>query len=107
MVQLAKRRRTSATATTERATWMVTAFAPTAIATATVYPGADEICDGFDSNCSGAIPLNEFDRDGDLVIDCLAEEPSGDCSSAGDSAASAWLALIGLVGLFALRRRSV
>ena len=47
-----------------------------------IFPGAEEICDGFDSNCSGALRADEFDSDGDLIIDCLAESGSG-CSAAG------------------------
>jgi hypothetical protein len=32
---------------------------------ATSYTGADEICDGRDNDCNGAVPANEVDADGD------------------------------------------
>lgn len=38
-----------------------------------VHPGAEEICDGKDSNCDGRVPADEVDRDGDgwpLCDDC-------------------------------------
>ncbi|MEO1263789.1 MAG: MopE-related protein [Bacteroidota bacterium] len=41
---------------------------------ATIFPGADEQCDGLDNNCDGAIPPNETDADNDGFRIC-----AGDC----------------------------
>ncbi len=41
---------------------------------ATVHPGAEEICDGFDTNCNDERPANEADEDGDGWSRC-----AGDC----------------------------
>jgi len=43
----------------------------------TAYPGADEICDGVDSNCDGALLLAEADADADGWAEC-----EGDCDDA-------------------------
>ena len=47
---------------------------------ATIAFGVDEICDGADSNCDGALPSTEQDLDGDLVIPC-----QGDCDDNNDA----------------------
>lgn len=73
---------------------------------ASIFPGAEEVCDGFDSNCSGEIPTSEFDTDGDLVIDCVAEGSSGGgCSVGQGSPPSATAVLVLLVLLVFERRR--
>ena len=39
---------------------------------ASIYPGAEEICDGADSDCDGTIPDDELtDQDGDGWILCM------------------------------------
>lgn len=40
----------------------------------TAYPGATEVCDGVDNTCSGTVPADELDLDGDGVLPC-----AGDC----------------------------
>jgi Putative metal-binding motif/SprB repeat/Secretion system C-terminal sorting domain len=44
-------------------------------AVATIYPGATELCNGFDDNCDLAVPDNELDTDGDTYMVC-----EGDCN---------------------------
>ena len=46
----------------------------------TVHPGAEELCDGQDTDCDGQLPADEVDADGDgwLVCgqDCAGQDPS-------------------------------
>ena len=44
---------------------------------ATVFPGAPEICDGLDNGCTGSVPDEDIDRDGDGYSIC-----EGDCDDA-------------------------
>ncbi|MCP3980041.1 MAG: hypothetical protein GY716_12115 [bacterium] len=59
------------------------------------FPGAPELCDGNDNACSGEVPPEEIDDDGDLYVECngwadpQGDQPEivdgGDCAE-GDSA---------------------
>ncbi len=37
---------------------------------ATIFPGADEVCDGLDSDCDGELPAEELDGDQDGFLGC-------------------------------------
>lgn len=70
---------------------------------ATILPGADEVCDGFDSNCDGVVPARELDNDGSGRVDCA--ESSG-CTADAPTTRSTPLGWLGLfAALVASRRR--
>jgi predicted outer membrane repeat protein len=57
----------------------------------TVHPGATELCDGKDTDCSGSEPIVEFDDDGDGYVECgpwVGSDPlidgGGDCADNDD-----------------------
>jgi len=45
---------------------------------AAVHPGAEEICDGADSDCDGVLEADEADEDGDGVVPCAGDCDDGD-----------------------------
>ena len=50
-------------------------------ASAAIHPGASERCDGRDNACSGAIPVDETDTDGDRYVACLSWDPGSAAGS--------------------------
>jgi hypothetical protein len=49
-----------------------------------VYPGADELCNGYDDNCNGLVDEGYPDFDDDLAADCVDDDDDND----GDEDAS-------------------
>jgi hypothetical protein len=52
-----------------------------------IHPQAQEVCDGLDNDCSGAIDENFPDSDQDGVKDCVDEDDDGDGSLDSDDCA--------------------
>ncbi|MEE2751470.1 MAG: MopE-related protein [Myxococcota bacterium] len=52
---------------------------------ATMYPEADQLCDGVDNTCAGSIPDDETDNDGDTYVECTYDSAvwSGDGTVSG------------------------
>jgi hypothetical protein len=44
----------------------------------TIYPGADEICDGLDNNCNLVVDEGFYDFDGDGYKDCVDDDDDAD-----------------------------
>ncbi len=58
---------------------------------AAVHPGADEVCDGFDGDCDGALLPGEEDADADGYLACDGDPDRRDCDDlAADVHPGAW-----------------
>jgi MYXO-CTERM domain-containing protein len=55
---------------------------------AAVHPGADEGCDGLDTDCDGSLPERELDSDFDHELDC--EDTDGDGVATADGDCAPW-----------------
>ena len=51
---------------------------------AAIFPGADEVCDGFDDDCDGVLLEGEGDPDGDGFLECDEDPATHDCDD-GDA----------------------
>ena len=47
----------------------------------TIYPSANELCDGQDNDCNSVIPSDELDNDGDAYVECSEDSGGWDGSS--------------------------
>ncbi len=48
---------------------------------ATVYPNANELCDGQVNDCNGGLPADEIDNDGDGFVECTIDTNGWDDST--------------------------
>ncbi|MCB9656063.1 MAG: hypothetical protein H6726_00325 [Sandaracinaceae bacterium] len=69
---------------------------------ASIHPGADEVCDGYDSNCDGVLPQRELDNNGNQRIDC--REGSGCVADPTGASTTPWW-FVALFATLTLGRR--